>query len=113
MIQAHELKAAGYKSFSDNMSQATECWQKRVMQKVDGEWRTLYWINLYLYTFDHLDVLDGNGAHHWELKMYFERQCDVLPYGWLTFQVSSESSIETIELAADQVWRANQGKMYQ
>lgn len=113
MITSLSLAESGYRKFKDNLSEASECWQKRVTAEIHGETRTLYFINLYLYTFDHLDVLDGNGAHHWELKMSFACDDLVTPYTWITCEVNSEATVIQIEHSAAHIWRANQGKIYE
>lgn len=113
MITSLALAESGYRKFTDTWSAATECWQKRITAEVNGETRILYWINLYLYTFDRLDVLDGHGAHKWELKMSFECNSAALPYTWITCEVNPETTVVQIEQAADHIWRANLGKIYE
>lgn len=104
MLTAKDLLAAGFKEFADSFTRADRCFQKRVYGLVDGEEKTLYFINVYYYRHQEHES--------WELDMAFDRDSYAFPYCWIKYRIAPFASAYMIEEMAKGIFYNNNGTPY-
>jgi hypothetical protein len=107
MINCEILEQNGYKTFKDDYSSATKCYQRRIRNS-NGD--TMYFINVYYYTL----VIPGKTEMYesYELNLGFEVNSPVVNYAWVKFSINANSTITELEDVAHKIWIGNMGKNY-
>jgi hypothetical protein len=111
MLTAEDLLAAGFKEFTDSLSRADRCFQKRVYTNRPDQYETAYFINVYYYVFDY----PGEPTRTtWELDMSFDRgdHEGKFPYCWIKYQIRGEATVKDVESMAEAIYIANGGVPY-
>lgn len=107
MINGEILEQNGYKTFTDSLSTATTCYQKRIC---DSNGNTQYFINVYYYDM----VIPGNDRRFesYELNMAFDVGSTAVEYAWVKYRINTNSNIYDLEDFAHSIWIGNMGKRY-